>query len=109
MLSSELQDAPIPEVLTSSSSDQIDAPGTLDVQRTPMPTTMEQQFWTSGMLAFDAGSYSLAIDEFAKLGMKAKALYNIAICHLQLNDAFLAVINPLYLLLDGSIGELNRV
>jgi hypothetical protein len=62
--------------------------GTLDEQphSQPLPTALEQEYWTFGISAFDVGDYEVAAMHFRKLGARSRPLYNVAICYLLMHD-----------------------
>lgn len=51
-----------------------------------LPTAVELEYWVSGINAFDGADYEMAAAHFRRLGDRAKPLYNVAVCYLNMKD-----------------------
>ena len=51
-----------------------------------LPSAVEQEYWLSGTGAFYGEDYEMAAAHFRRLGDRAKPLYNVAVCYLNMKD-----------------------
>lgn len=63
-----------------------------DIHDDIIPAVVEQEWWSASITAFDDGDYEQAAALGRKLGNKARAIYNVAICYLLMGDDDSAVI-----------------
>ena len=56
-----------------------------------LPTVAEHDIWKFAITAFKEQDYEVAAMHFRKLGPKSRALYNVAICYVLMDDLDSAV------------------
>lgn len=56
-----------------------------------LPTALEQEYWSLGIVSFDSQEYEVAAMHFRRLGARSRPLYNVALCYFLMDDKESAV------------------